>query len=94
MITKRFLKVHSNEIVIFKVNFKFKYEKFRVFVTFYKNLHTGTRLRSRAKKRLLRLRLKVSGSATLVSALFCSFSCVLFPIMLIFSASLTRSSFF
>jgi hypothetical protein len=32
---KRFFKVNSNEIVIFKVNFNFKYEKFRVFVTFY-----------------------------------------------------------
>jgi hypothetical protein len=47
MIIKRFFKVNSNEIVIFKVNFKLYYEKFRVFVTFYKNLHT--RRRSRAK---------------------------------------------
>jgi hypothetical protein len=42
---KRFLKVNSTEIVIFKVNFKFYFEKFRVFVITI--LHT--RLRSRAK---------------------------------------------
>jgi hypothetical protein len=48
MIIKKFFKVNSNEIVIFKVNFKFKHEKLRVFVTFYKNLLTP--LRSRAKK--------------------------------------------
>jgi hypothetical protein len=35
MIIKRFFKVNSNEIVIFTVNFNLKYEKFRVFVTFY-----------------------------------------------------------
>jgi hypothetical protein len=35
MIIKRFFKVNSNEIVIFKVNFKLQYEKFMVFVTFY-----------------------------------------------------------
>jgi hypothetical protein len=46
MIIKRFFKVNSNEIVIFKVNLKLKFEKIRVFVTFFKNLHT----RSRAKK--------------------------------------------
>jgi serine/threonine protein kinase len=40
MITKSFFKVNSNEIEIFKVNFKLWYEKLRVFVTFYKNLHT------------------------------------------------------
>jgi hypothetical protein len=34
--------------VIFKVNFKFKFEKFRVFVTFYKNLYT--QLRRQAQK--------------------------------------------
>jgi hypothetical protein len=43
MIIKRFFKVvNSNEIVIFNVNFKLKYEKFKVFVTFNKNLYTGT----------------------------------------------------
>jgi hypothetical protein len=41
MIINRFFKVNSYEIVIYKVNFKLWYEKFRVFVTFYKNLHTG-----------------------------------------------------
>jgi hypothetical protein len=52
MIIKRFCKVNSNEIVIFKVNFEFKYEKFRVFITFYKNLRTRLRSRSRVKKTL------------------------------------------
>jgi hypothetical protein len=75
MIIKRFFKENSNEIVIFKVNFKLKFEKFRVFVTFYKNLHTRLRSRSRAKKLWLRLQQKVAdppapapapGSATLV----------------------------
>jgi hypothetical protein len=58
MIIKKFLKVNSNEIVIFKVNFKLQYEKFRGFVTFFKNLHT--RLRSRGKKLWLRLQQKVA----------------------------------
>jgi hypothetical protein len=63
------LKVNSNEIVIFKVNFKLLYEKFRVFVTFYKNLHT--RLRSQTKKTLVPAPAKSccstsSGSATLL----------------------------
>jgi hypothetical protein len=47
MSIKKFFKVNCNEIVIFKVNYKFRHEKFRVFVTFYKNLHTP--LWSRAK---------------------------------------------
>jgi hypothetical protein len=58
MIIKRFFIVNSNEIVIFKVNFKFQYEKFRVFVTFYKNLHT--RLQGRVKKLRLWLQQKVA----------------------------------
>jgi hypothetical protein len=33
---------NHQEIVIFKVNFKLKYEKLRVFVTFYKNLLNGS----------------------------------------------------
>jgi hypothetical protein len=69
MIIKRFFKVNSNEIVIFKVNFNFKYEKYKFFVTFYKNLHT--RLRSRAKKTSAPAPAKScrstgSGSATLI----------------------------
>jgi hypothetical protein len=48
MIINRFFKVNSNEIVIFKLNFKLQYEKFRVFVTFYKNLHTRLRLQQKA----------------------------------------------
>jgi hypothetical protein len=54
MIIKRFFKVNSNQIVIFKVNFKLKYEKFRVFVTFYKNLNEPGQ-----KKLWLRLQQKV-----------------------------------
>jgi hypothetical protein len=68
---KGFFKVKGNEIVIFIVIFKLKYEKFRVFVTFYKNLHT--RSRSRAKKTLAPAPAKSccstgsnSGSATLL----------------------------
>jgi hypothetical protein len=34
MIIKRLFKVNRNEIVIFKVNFKFKSKKFGGFVTF------------------------------------------------------------
>jgi hypothetical protein len=49
MIIKRFFKVNSNEIEIYKVNFKL-YEKFRVFVTLYKNLHTLLQSRSWVKK--------------------------------------------
>jgi hypothetical protein len=75
MIIKRFFKVKSNKIVIFKVNLKLWYEKFRVFVTFYKNLHT--RLKSRVKKTLAPASAKSccstgfgssSGSATLLTA--------------------------
>jgi hypothetical protein len=65
--------VNSNEIVIFKVNFKLKFEKFRVFVLFYKNLHTRLRSRIRAKKTLAPASAKSrcstgssSGSATLL----------------------------
>jgi hypothetical protein len=67
MIIKRFFQVNSNEIVIFKVNFNIKYEKFRVFVTFYipgsgagpKNFGSGS---SSGKKLLLhRLRLWNTG---------------------------------
>jgi hypothetical protein len=52
MIINRFFKVNSNEIVIFQVNVKLKYKKFRVFVTYYKNLHSRLRSRSQAKKTL------------------------------------------
>jgi hypothetical protein len=78
MIINRFFKVNSNEILIFKVNFKLKYGKFRVFVTFYKNLHT----RSRAKKTLAPAPScystgSSSGSATLLfSAIIVGFSIV------------------
>jgi hypothetical protein len=40
MIIKRFFKVNSNKIEIFKVIFKLKYEKFWVFVTLYMILDT------------------------------------------------------
>jgi hypothetical protein len=70
MIINRFFKVNSKEIVILKVNFKLEYEKFWVFVTFYKNLYTRLRRRSRAKKTLATAPAKSccstgSGSATL-----------------------------
>jgi hypothetical protein len=57
MIIKRFFKVHSNEIVIFKVNFNSKYEKFRVFVTFY---IPGSGAGAGPKKFRLRLQQKVA----------------------------------
>jgi hypothetical protein len=57
MIIKRFLNVNSNEIVIFKVNVKLKYEKFWVFVTFYKNLYLSPE--PGQKKLWLRLQQKV-----------------------------------
>jgi hypothetical protein len=50
MIIKIFFKVNSNKNVIVKLNLKFYYENFKGLVTLFKNnLHTGTRLRSRAK---------------------------------------------
>jgi hypothetical protein len=67
MIIEKFFKVNSNEIVIFKVNFKFQYEKFKVFVTFYKNLHTRLLSRSRAKKLRLRLQQKVTAPPALAT---------------------------
>jgi hypothetical protein len=61
MIINRFFKVNSKKIVIFKGNFKLKYQKFGDFVTFCKNLHT--QLRSRTKKLWLRLLQKVAAPA-------------------------------
>jgi hypothetical protein len=48
MIIKRFFKVNSNEIVLFKSTLNFSMKNFEFFVTFYKNFHT--RLRSQVKK--------------------------------------------
>jgi hypothetical protein len=50
MVINRFFKENSNEIVMIKVNFQLQYEKFRIFVTFYKNLHTRLWSQSSAKK--------------------------------------------
>jgi hypothetical protein len=57
MIIKRFFKENSNKIVIFKVSFNFKYEKFMVFVTFY---IPGYGAGAGSKKLQLRLQQKVA----------------------------------
>jgi hypothetical protein len=66
MIIKRFFSVNGNEIVIFKVNFKLKYEKFRVFVTLIRIYIPDSGAGAGPKKLWLRLQQKVA--APLASA--------------------------